>query len=174
MTLKYRPLPEPHASLPEFSPETHKQCTGAHGCNEVKLRSHFTNDKSRKDGKRNRCIECQRAYNKAHPAKRREVDKRYRNKPENRFKKYKASAKSRGFTWNLSRDEFMKHWQQPCTHCDSPIETIGLDRIDSSKPYEVGNVEPCCSKCNQMKSDWSTVDWYAQMTKILTVRMTKI
>lgn len=149
-----------------YNKETHLKCTGAHGCGKVKLRSHFTNDRSKKTGKRNRCKECQRAYNKAFPAARRAADKKYREKPEVRFKKYKASALSRGFKWRLTRDQFMRHWQKPCTHCGADIPTIGLDRIDSSKPYQITNVEPCCSKCNQMKSDWSTQDWYKHMERI--------
>ena len=148
-------------------PETHKLCTGAFSCGEVKLRSHFSNDRSKKDGKRNRCKQCQREYNQTYPQERRARDKKYRDKPENRYKKYQASAESRGFTWELTRDEFMEHWQKPCTHCGAAIETIGLDRIDSSLPYRADNVEPCCRKCNQMKSDWSTVDWYEHMGKIM-------
>lgn len=145
---------------------THKLCTGAHGCNQVKLRSHFSNDKSKKDGKRNRCKECQRAYNKKFASKRRDSDKKYRSKPENRFKKYQASAESRGFEWNLTRDQFMKHWQKPCSHCGDPIETIGLDRINSDLPYQEDNVEPCCSTCNRIKSDMPTIGLYEHLEKM--------
>lgn len=148
-------------------PETHKLCTGSFSCGEVKLRSHFSNDRSKKDGKRNRCKQCQREYYQTYPQERRERDKKYRDKPENRYKKYQASAESRGFTWELTRDEFMEHWQKPCTHCGAAIETIGLDRVDSSLPYRADNVEPCCSTCNRLKSDWSTADWYEHMGKIM-------
>jgi len=149
--------------MDKFDPATHKYCKT---CDTVKLRSAFTNDKSKKDGKRHKCKKCQRAARQANPEARREADKRYRSKPENRYKKYKASAEARGYDFLLTRDQFMKHWQKPCVHCGSPIETIGLDRIDSSKPYQEDNVEPCCSKCNQMKSDWNSDDWYLHMEKI--------
>lgn len=149
--------------IPQYDPSTHKFCST---CETVQLRSHFTNDKSKKDGKRVRCKSCQREWRKTNREKLREADKRYRSKPENRFKKYKRSAEERGFEWKLSRDQFMKHWQKPCVHCGDAIETIGLDRIDSNLPYQEDNVEPCCSKCNQMKSDWATVDWYSHMEKI--------
>lgn len=157
--------------MTEIDLSTHKLCTGTHGCSEAKLRSHFTNDKSKKDGKRNRCKECQRAYNKANPAARLAADKKYRVKPEVRFAKYKASALSRGFKWLLTRDQFMIHWKKPCNHCGDAIETIGLDRIDSAKPYQEDNVEPCCAKCNQMKSDWNTNDWVKHLVKIVQHRM---
>ena len=142
---------------------THKTCSN---CKEVLLLSAFTNDKSKKDGKRPRCRACQRLWNVKHGEQKRIAQRKYAAKPENRYKKYVASAKVRGFQWTLTRDEFMKHWQKPCVHCNSPIKTIGLDRIDSSKPYEDGNVEPCCSTCNRLKSDMLTVDWYAQMELI--------
>jgi hypothetical protein len=32
------------------------------------------------------------------------------------------------------------------------VRWSGLDRIDSSKGYEYGNVVPCCGECNAMKS----------------------
>lgn len=144
-------------------PTTHKVCST---CKETLTLGHFANDKSKKDGKRSRCRGCQRKWNDENREKRREIQRKYAAKPENRFKKYKMSASVRGFEWKLTRDEFMKHWQKPCVHCGSPIETIGLDRIDSSKPYQADNVEPCCSKCNQMKSDWNSTEWYLHMEKI--------
>jgi len=152
-------------------PTTHKECTGSSGCGEIKLKSAFTKDKSKRDGHRNRCKQCQREYNRTHVAQRLAADKRYREKPESRFKKYKASAKSRGFLWDLTRDQFMKMWKQDCSHCGGAIKTIGIDRIDSSLPYREGNIEPCCSKCNQMKSDWSTKDWVAHMVLIVKHKM---
>lgn len=148
---------------PEFDRETHKQCSK---CKGVFLRSHFTNDKSKVDGKRSMCRGCQREHRKTNRDARLEANRRYAKKPEARYAKYKRSAAERGYVFTLTRDEFMKHWQKPCVHCGSPIETIGLDRIDSSKPYQADNVEPCCSKCNQMKSDWDSNDWYEHMEKI--------
>lgn len=147
----------------DYDTSTHKKCSK---CSQVLLRSHFTNDKSKKDGKRSRCRACQREHRKTNGEAHREAQRRYAAKPENRFKKYKRSAEERGFKWELTRDQFMKHWQKPCVHCGVQIETIGLDRINSSKPYQEDNVEPCCSKCNQMKSDWTSVDWYLHMESI--------
>jgi hypothetical protein len=144
-------------------PLTHKKCST---CQEILLRSAFTGDKSKKDGKRSRCRKCQRAWNVEHGDQRLEAQRKYAAKPESRFAKYKASAAVRGFDWNLTRDEFMVHWQAPCVHCGSEIKTIGLDRIDSSVPYQADNVEPCCSTCNRLKSDMFTTDWYAHMELI--------
>jgi hypothetical protein len=144
-------------------PLTHASCSM---CKEVQLRSHFTKDNSKKSGLRSRCRKCQREWNVTHGEKKREQQRKYAAKPESRFAKYKASAASRGFAWDLTRDQFMEHWQKPCVHCGSEIKTIGLDRIDSDLPYQVGNVEPCCRVCNAMKSDTPTVDWYSHMELI--------
>lgn len=147
----------------DFDRTTHKQCST---CKRVLTRGHFANDKSKKDGKRSRCRGCQREWNSEHRERRREIQRKYASKPENRYKKYKRSASERGFQWELTRDQFMKHWQKPCVHCGGTIETIGLDRIDSKLPYREDNVEPCCSVCNRLKSDMNTTDWYAHMEKI--------
>lgn len=132
-------------------------------CETEKPIGHFSKDKSKRDGRRPDCRECRRGLPRPN---RKEQDKKYRSKPENRFKAYQRSAKSRGFKWELTFTQFMKYWQKPCTHCGDPIETIGLDRIYSMDGYREGNVEPCCSKCNQMKSDFLTTDWYKHMEKI--------
>jgi hypothetical protein len=38
-----------------------------------------------------------------------------------------------------------------CSYCGGDAN-IGIDRIDSSVPYQLGNVVPCCTICNLMKS----------------------
>jgi hypothetical protein len=146
-----------------MNPETHKKCSS---CKEVLLRSHFTNDKSKKDGKRSRCRKCQREWNKVNGQRKREAQRKYAAKPLSRFKKYKRSAAERGYLWSITFEDFMKYWKAPCSHCGSPIETIGLDRICSSKPYQLDNIEPCCATCNRIKSDMTTEDLYKHLEKI--------
>jgi len=160
------PLPEEYMGLIEFSSSTHKHCKT---CNTVQLLSHYSNDKSKKDGKRPKCKSCQRAY-RATPAgieARLKADRKYQAKPTSRFAKYQRSAAERGYTFALTFKQFMVFWQKPCTHCGDAIETIGLDRVDSSVPYQRDNVEACCRVCNAMKSDTDTQEWYKHMTKII-------
>jgi hypothetical protein len=72
----------------------------------------------------------------------------------------------------LGIDEFVK-WrratEQKCHYCgiDEPdvrrvgmksqvqrdMSVMGVDRLDSSKGYEEGNLVPCCFVCNQIKGD---------------------
>lgn len=41
-----------------------------------------------------------------------------------------------------------------CYYCSGriPLSSPGLDRVDSSRGYEVGNVVACCAVCNQRKA----------------------
>lgn len=113
----------------------------------------FSADKAKPDGRVSQCKECRRAYRKKNAKALAATARQYKSKPESRFRTYKDSAKLRGFTWDMTFEEFMTFWQKPCMWCAGKIDTIGLDRIDPDQPYTVKNVEPCCKHCNRMKSD---------------------
>ena len=73
--------------------------------------------------------------------------------PKGRFINYTSGAKNRGISFDLTFEEFMTFWQKPCWYCDDPIDTIGLDRIDSARGYSLSNVIPCCESHNKGKMD---------------------
>lgn len=54
---------------------------------------------------------------------------------------------------------------QCCDYCGER-EKVGLDRVDSEKPYEVQNVVPCCTMCNYMKKDLSPDDFRKHCLRI--------
>lgn len=95
---------------------------------------------------------------------------------EYRFKRAIQSAKQRGIVFSLSREEFMDAANQPCYYCNNQLcsqvlDGSGLDRKDSSKGYEAGNVLPCGFRCNKIKMDDLTVDeTKAAIEAILKVR----
>ena len=93
--------------------------------------------------------------------------KAYQQTMNGRYAQYKASAKQREYTFNLSIKEFELFWQKDCSYCGGSINTIGLDRIDSSIGYQVDNLVSCCSICNQMKSDRNKEEWLDKMFTIL-------
>ena len=69
------------------------------------------------------------------------------------YRKYKAIEKGslmRGIAFELTFNEYLKYYQQPCYYCD--ILSIGLDRICSVLSYNAQNVVPCCPICNMMKA----------------------
>ena len=97
------------------------------------------------------------------------------NKPQNyaAFKKilgfYKSNAKLKGLEFSLTEDEFMDIITKPCFYCEKPPLKLsstntgrllynGIDRIDNSRGYVLGNVLPCCTRDNKMRNVFLTVE----------------
>jgi len=93
--------------------------------------------------------------------------KTWHQSPIGKYKAYRDGAKKRNMEFNLTLEEFSSYWQLDCNYCGSSIATIGLDRIDSSIGYNINNIVPCCSRCNEMKMDSSTEAWMDKMFTIL-------
>lgn len=79
---------------------------------------------------------------------------------------YKVGAKSRGYSFDIDGATFIDLTSKPCYYCgEQPKNTRirgngsivseykynGIDRVDNSKGYIIGNVVPCCKKCNNIK-----------------------
>ncbi len=77
--------------------------------------------------------------------------------PEGRYRVYRNNAAASGRSFKLTFEEFMTFWQKPCV-VGCKIDTIGLDRIDNTKGYEIGNVRPMCAKHNVWKSNHSDIE----------------
>ena len=54
----------------------------------------------------------------------------------------------------------------PCIYCGDKIETIGIDRINSSKGYFIENCTSCYSVCNTMKMNMSKIKFINKIEKI--------
>ena len=93
---------------------------------------------------------------------------------------YTRSARKRGHTFELSENEFKVLTSQPCHYCGAAPESKhsvvkqtnghyygnGVDRIDNSLGYVVGNVRPCCKQCNIAKgilSEQEFLEWIARV-----------
>lgn len=75
--------------------------------------------------------------------------------PTAKFSAYKSEAKKHNREFSLTFEQFISFWQVPCFYCGDPIDTICLDRIDSSKGYTMENVVSCCRIHNVMKLNHS-------------------
>jgi hypothetical protein len=64
---------------------------------------------------------------------------------------YKQNAKLRGYSWELSFDEFARLALASCHYCRGPGG--GVDRVDNAIGYTIDNCVSCCSTCNTAKSD---------------------
>lgn len=151
-------------------------------CKEDKPLSEFYKEKGRRDGHTYLCKICRSTYYKKYYKENLTTvktykDQWYQNNKESyyewgqtligKYTCYKNSAKCTDKTFLLTIEEFSGFWQLPCTYCGSEIKTIGLDRIDNSRGYEIDNITPCCYICNRMRMQLSQGEWFNQMKKIL-------
>lgn len=90
----------------------------------------------------------------------------YGKTPERKYSMYKSSAKTKKLDFLITFEEFMIFWNKNCSYCNEPIETIGLDRINSEIGYVLSNLCSSCSRCNYMKNNSSTEDFINQCKKI--------
>lgn len=82
---------------------------------------------------------------------------------EYRFKRVIQTARQRGIIFSLTLDQFIEAADKQCYYCggafcDPVLEGSGLDRIDSNKGYELGNIVSCGFRCNQIKMDDLTME----------------
>ena len=87
-----------------------------------------------------------------------------------RYVQIKAAAKKRGILFTIPLESFHKYWQAPCTYCGDPVERAGLDRVDNTKGYTIGNVVSCCKLCNSGKLD-STLDEFKERIARIHARL---
>jgi hypothetical protein len=74
-----------------------------------------------------------------------------------------------GFTFKQYR-ELVEN--KPCEYCgvQSMSFGVGLDRVDSTKGYVLGNCVPCCYLCNVMKSNMTLETFFEQCERIVDFR----
>lgn len=75
--------------------------------------------------------------------------------PDYRYKTCRYAALKRNYEFSLSFEQFMLLWRVPCFYCGSEMTNIGIDRIDNTLGYFIGNIVPCDSSCNFAKSSHS-------------------
>jgi hypothetical protein len=110
----------------------------------------------------------------------------YIPKPDTAFRRifmsYVHDARKAGREFLLTEAQARKYFESCCSYCGQPPSTIqksrreiytftGIDRIDSSKGYSVGNCVPCCKVCNRMKMDMGYEEFMAHIEKILSFRV---
>lgn len=94
----------------------------------------------------------------------REVKKKYEKSTRSRFLQYKSEAKRWGRNFEIDYKQFVFIAESACRYCGGG--GYGIDRIDSLKGYTLENCAPCCSLCNQMKSNLKVSDFIMHVTRI--------
>lgn len=137
-------------------------------CKELKPLTEFSVRNSKNpNGRRAHCKQCRNKewsdYNKEHKEEIRANNFKHYLKKKFNFERKYNNAKSRfGDKFILTYDEYIKILGEvpTCYYCEQPYFSsgTGLDRIDNTKWYEVGNVLPCCWDCNKHRQNSWTVD----------------
>lgn len=99
---------------------------------------------------------------------------------------YKSNAKKRNIPYTLTREDAVKLFQGDCFFCGIPPTAVhtrkglkgsythnGIDRVDSSKGYELGNVNSCCAYCNYLKGARSNEEFLTKVRIIFEHRVQK-
>ena len=101
------------------------------------------------------------------PQKKMEYVKGWHLTPFGKYARYRRRAKELGVAFELSYDEFYLFWQRPCSYCGSEIRTVGLDRMNNLKGYELSNITSCCPTCNYMKKRMGRDEFLAHISRIV-------
>lgn len=124
----------------------------------------------------NICYDCSaayfREYRKTWSPRNRERIAGYNQLLRSRYSLMKYYAKRRKIPFSLSFEEFAELRTGPCAYCGSPLDAFGhgIDRMDSAKGYESGNVVACCGVCNSVKGALLTYEDMLEVGKIVARR----
>lgn len=146
-----------------------KCCT----CRVVKPIEDFHSNNSTEDGYAYCCRDCVKLQGATYHSRVKDDPdykkgrKEYRDSIHGRYSEYKKAARERGFVFPLSKEDCLTFWNKNCCYCGDLITGLGMDRVDSSRGYELDNLVPCCMVCNRMKLNYTTENFLFHIKKIL-------
>lgn len=90
---------------------------------------------------------------------------------------YKRAAEKRDLEWSLSDKEFFDLVSKRCNYCGNyPSQVVrekggdfwynGLDRLDSTEGYVLGNIRACCWTCNKAKGTMTPGEFIRMCEKV--------
>jgi len=95
---------------------------------------------------------------------------------------YRYRARKKGFTWQLTREEFEAMLIEPCFYCGQPptelngnVVTVrgvqnyysGVDRVNNDPIYSEGLCVPCCARCNMAKGELTQEEFLKHAKRIV-------
>lgn len=89
--------------------------------------------------------------------------------------RYKLHKSGKPHPWSLTLEQFKALVTADCHYCGCKPSMAtkvggerrnGIDRVDSSRGYDMDNCVPCCTTCNLMKGLQSQEGFLAQVEKI--------
>jgi hypothetical protein len=97
------------------------------------------------------------------------------------FSSTKRGARTRCIEFSLKRDDVRRIINNPCHYCGNTggntfsitrfgnkevYNYNGIDRLDNSAGYTIGNIVPCCGSCNKAKQCMSESEFKAFISRI--------
>jgi len=123
-----------------------------------------------------RCTHCRDTMRKQ-DEKRADRERAYKAESlkhyETYFRQYYTKAHKRDLIFELTIEQFVELIQKPCQYCNyaKEGEANGIDRINNTIGYIVGNCVPCCEMCNRMKAFYHPV-FFIQKAKYIATKTT--
>lgn len=117
-----------------------------------------------------RNAETMAKWRENNPEKVREINNRNLLNTKKHMYNYTHKCEINGVIFNLTEDQFHNLIYMPCYYC-SAIESKGfngIDRMDSTRGYELDNCVSCCDECNTMKGALDNVTFIKRAEHILT------
>lgn len=111
-------------------------------------------------------------YEKNKAYRRAQIDARRGGTPLGRWYRLAARKdKQSSSRLQITKEDFVAWATAAGDHCEYCGDVIGpgghgVDRIDSSKGYMLGNIVTCCKRCNAAKSDMPLSEWIERTTKL--------
>lgn len=81
------------------------------------------------------------------------------NRPRFIYRAYKIADKKFGRQNDLTQEIIKELIAKPCVYCNGMNVSMGLDRKDNSLGHLIGNVVPCCLRCNIIKGNMPLEAW---------------
>ncbi len=132
-------------------------------CKQDKDFSEFKKREDSVDGHRHQCITCYKTKNNS-------IKQANCDKINYRYGSLKSSAKKRNIEISITAEQMDSILgRRICTYCDfdfSKKQGSGLNRVDSSKGYIIGNLEPCCGYCNSILNNFTKEELLDRLYKI--------
>ena len=89
------------------------------------------------------------------------------------YSKFTYECKERKINNEISEIIYNNIIIKPCTYCKNQFinGARGIDRIDSTIGYIVGNITPCCYTCNTMKNILSQTEFFEHLNLIYNYKV---
>lgn len=88
------------------------------------------------------------------------------------FTNYIARANKKQLLFTLKEEDYAKLINGACYYCrreSNNTHINGIDRMDNSQGYTLGNCVACCSECNQMKTTMTALAFIEQCKNVSRV-----